>query len=163
MFYACSAVPEILRYGLLAMNFLVWNKLHCEKRPLVFTKFKTYLYLKNLGTLEQTLLIKHLTWNNLEQNRNKTWNNSMAYYTHQPHIIYDYHCSRLREWLNKLLDHATTQQRRRRHRTGINVASDIIKRCVQPPQATQAPARYITGFKNLGQKKGGPKASLVIT
>ena len=79
-------VPAILGYGLLAMNFLVWNRLHCEKGRLVFTKFKTYLYLKNLGTLEQTLLIKHLTWNNLEQNWNKTWNNSMAYYTHTRYI-----------------------------------------------------------------------------
>jgi hypothetical protein len=27
--------------------------------------------------------------------------------------------------------------------------------------ATQTHTRYITGFKNEGQKKGGPKASLV--
>jgi hypothetical protein len=56
------------------MRFKMYDVLLSEKGRLVSTKFKTYLYLKNLGTLEQTLLIKHLTWNNLEQNRNKTWN-----------------------------------------------------------------------------------------
>ena len=48
-------VPTILGYGLLAMNFLVWNRLHCEKRCLALTKFKIPLYLKNHRTLEQTL------------------------------------------------------------------------------------------------------------
>jgi len=86
MFYACSVVPEILGYGLLAMNFLVWNRLHCEKGRLVFTKFKTYLYLKNLGTLEQTILIKHLTWNRIGTRLGTTWNNTMAYYTHTRYI-----------------------------------------------------------------------------
>ena len=47
-------VPAILGYGLLATNFLVWNRLHCEKGRLVSTKFKTYLYLKNLGTTGTT-------------------------------------------------------------------------------------------------------------
>ena len=40
---------------------------------------------------------------------------------------------------------------------------DIIKRGVQRPHATQVLARYVTGIKILGEKKGGPKASLVIT
>ena len=50
-------VPAILGYGLLAMNFLVWNRLHCEKGRLVFTKFKTPLYPKIVRTLEHALFL----------------------------------------------------------------------------------------------------------
>jgi len=51
--------------------------------------------------MEQTL-------EQIEQNLEQTWNNSMTYLYLQPRITRKTN-SRQREWLIKLLDHATTQ------------------------------------------------------